>query len=198
MAPSGSNQVEGLNAALLRFRTGDRRGGCEFYAILFQTFWESLIRFLRYRREASPDDARDTVSNLMLSLYVRALAGKLIHPPRRWQAYLRKSALRQYEMDIRRARRATPRARDVDLALALHDGPRPDLQASDRDEIRLMFERALPKLTVTERCVIAMRGQRWSYAEIAEALSIAEISVGALASRARAKLKVEWFKLDAA
>jgi RNA polymerase sigma factor (sigma-70 family) len=190
--------VEALYTALLRFRTGDGRGGGEFYAILFQTFWESLIRFLRYRREATPDDARDSVSNLMLSLYVRAKTGKLIHPPRRGQAYLRKAALRQYEMDIHKARRATPRARDVDLALALHDGPRPDLQASDREEIRRMFERTLPKLTLTERRVIALRGQEWSYAEIAEALSIAEVSVGALASRARAKLKVEWVKLNAA
>jgi len=198
MVPSGSSPVEALNAALNRFGAGDHAASREFYAILFQSFWDSLIRFLRYRREATPDDARDTVSNLMLSLYVRALAGKLMHPPRRWQAYLRKAALRQYEMDIHKARRATPRARDVDLALALHDGPRPDLQASDRDEIRRMFERALPKLTLTERRVIAMRGQKWSYAEIAEALSIAEVSVGALASRARAKLKVEWFKLNAA
>ncbi len=198
MVPSTSSPAEALNAALLRFRAGDRRGSHEFYTILFQTFWESLIRFLRYRREATPDDARDTVSNLMLSLYVRALSGRLMHPPRRWQAYLRKAAVRQYEMDIHKARRATPRARDVDLALALYDGPRPDLQASDRDEIRRMFERALPKLTLTERRVIAMRGQKWSYAEIAEALSIAEISVGALASRARAKLKIEWLKLNAA
>lgn len=198
MVPNGGSPVEALNAALRQFRAGDGRGGREFYTILFQTFWESLIRFLRYRREATPDDARDSVSNLMLSLYVRVLAGKLMHPPRRWQAYLRKAALRQYEMDIHKARRATPRARDVDLALALHDGPRPDLQVSDRDEIRQMFERALPKLTLTERRVIAMRGQKWSYAEIAEALSIAEISVGALVSRARTKLKAEWFKLKAA
>ena len=61
-----------------------------------------------------------------------------------------------------------------------------------------MLFRSLPKLTLTERRVIAMRGQQCSYAEIAEALSIAECSVGALASRARKKLKVEWFKLKAA
>jgi len=198
MVPSSSNSVEALNAVLHRFRAGDRRGSREFYAILFQTFWESLIRCLRYQREATPDDAQDSVANVLLSLYESALAGRFVDPPRRWQAYLRRAALRQYEMDIRKSRRATPRAREVDLALALYDGPLPDLLAADRGEIRRMFERALPKLTLTERRVIAMRGQKWSYAEIAEALSIAEISVGALASRARAKLKVEWFKLKAA
>jgi len=198
MVPSGSSPVEALNAALKRFGAGDHSACREFYAILFQTFWDSLIRFLRYRREATHEDAQDSVSNLMLSLYERALAGKFVDPPRRWQAYLRGAALRQYEMDIRKSRRALPLAREVVLAVAHCDGPRPDLQSADRDAIRRMFERTLPDLTVMERRVIAMRGQGWPYSEIAEALSIAECSVGALASRARKKLKVELFKLKAA
>ena len=198
MVPSGSSPVEALNAALNRFGAGDHAACREFYAVLFQTFWDSLIRFLRYRREATLEYAQDSVSNLMLSLYERALAGKFVDPPRRWQAYLRRAALRQYEIDARRARRAIPRARDVVLSLAHHDGHRPDLLAADRDAARRMFERALPHLTLTERRVIAMRGQGWPYAEIAEALSIAQCSVGALASRARKKLTVEWFKLKAA
>ena len=168
MVTSGGNPVDAMNEALKRVVVGNDSGYREFYAILFRTFWDSLIRFLRYRREATLDDAQVSVSNLMFHLYERALAGKFVDPPRRWQAYLRKAAVRQYEMDIHKARRATPRARDVDLALALYDGPRPDLEASDRDEIRRMFERALSKLTLTERRVIAMRGQKWSYTEIAE------------------------------
>ena len=82
--------------------------------------------------------------------------------------------------------------------MARSDGPGPDLMVANQEETRRMFERAFPKLTLMERRVIAMRGQSWSYAEIAEALSIAECSVGALASRARKKLKVEWFQLKAA
>jgi DNA-directed RNA polymerase specialized sigma24 family protein len=198
MVTSGGNPVDAMNEALKRVGVGNNSGVREFYAILFQTFWESLIRFLRYRREATLDDAQVSVSNLMFYLYERALAGKFADPPRRWQAYLRKAAVRQYEMDIHKARRATPRARDVDLALALFDGPRPDLLAADRDAICRMFERAHHSLTLMEQRVIAMRGQRWSYAEIAESLYIAECSVGALASRARKKLKVELFKLKAA
>jgi RNA polymerase sigma factor (sigma-70 family) len=198
MDTNGGNPVEAMNEALKGIAAGKASECRRFYAFLFEAFWESLIRFLRYRREATFDDARDSVSNLLLSLYERALAGKFGDPPRRWQAYMRRAALRQYEMDLRKSRRAAPRAREVDLAMALNDGPRPDLQASDRDEIRRMFEGALPKLTLTERRVIAMRGQRWSYAEIAKSLAIAEISVGALASRARAKLNVEWLKLNAA
>ena len=198
MVTTGWNPMDAINEALKRSGGGNVTGCREFYAILFQTFWESLIRFLRYRREATPDDAQDSVANLLLSLYERALAGKFVDPPRRWQAYLRRAALRQYEMDIRKARRAIPRAREVLLAVARSDGPRPDFLAADREATRLMFERAVPDLTLMERRVIAMRGQQWSYAEIAGALSIAECSVGALASRARQKLKVEWFKLKAA
>jgi RNA polymerase sigma factor (sigma-70 family) len=198
MVANGGNPVDAMNDALKRVGMGNDSGCTEFYAILFRTFWESLIRFLRYRREATLDHAQDSVSNLLLSLFERALAGKFVDPPRRWQAYLRRAAIRQYEMDIRKARRATPRARDVDLALALYDGPRPDLLAADRDAIRRMFDRALPDLTLMERRVIVMRGQGWSYAQIAEALDIAECSVGALASRARKKLKVKQFKLRAA
>jgi RNA polymerase sigma factor (sigma-70 family) len=198
MATSDSSPVEALNGALKRFREGENAACQKFFAILFHTFWDSLIRFLRYRREATLEDAQDAVSNLLLSLYERALAGKLVDPPRRWQAYLRRAALRQYEIDARKARRAIPRARDVVLSLAHHDGPRPDLLAADRDAARRMFERALPHLTITERRVIAMRGQGWSYAEIADALDIAESSVGTLASRARKKLRVGWFQLKAA
>ena len=198
MDTNGRNPVEAMNEALKGVAAGKATECRRFYTLLFEIFWKSLIRFLRFRRKATPDDAQDSVANLLFSLYEQALAGKLLEPPRRWQAYLRRAALRRYEMDIRTARRATPRAREVDLALALSDGPRPDLQAADRDEIRRMFERTLPKLTLMERRVIAMRGQRWSYAEIANALSIAEISVGALATRARAKLKAERFRLKAA
>jgi RNA polymerase sigma factor (sigma-70 family) len=198
MNTNGGNPVEAMNEALKDVVAGEASECRRFYALLFEAFWDSLIRFLRYRREATLDDARDSASNLMLSLYERALAGKFVDPPRHWQAYLRRAVLRQYEMDIHKARRATPRARDVDLALALYDGPRPDLQAADRDAIRRMFEGALPDLTLMERRVIAMRGQEWSYAEIADALDIAESSVGALASRARKKLKVGWFQLKAA
>ena len=198
MVPSGGSPVEGLNAALHRFKAGDPQGSREFYAILFQTFWDSLNRFLRYRREATPDNAQDSVANVLLSLYERALAGKFVDPPRRWQAYLRRAALRQYEMDNRKARRAIPRAREVLLAVACSDGPRPDFLAADREATRLMFERAIPDLTLMERRVIAMRGQGWSYAEIAEGLSIAECSVGALATRARKKLNLVRFNLKAA
>jgi DNA-directed RNA polymerase specialized sigma24 family protein len=49
-----------------------------------------------------------------------------------------------------------------------------------------------------EKRVIAMCGQRLAYREISDALSIAESSVGALASRARKKLKTVWTKLKAA
>ena len=198
MVPNGSNSLEALNAALHRAKAGDRRGSRELYAILFQTFWESLIRYLRYRREATPDDAQDSVANVLLSLYERALAGKFVDPPRRWQAYLRRAALRQYEMDFRKARRTVPHARDVILAVARSDGPRPDLLAADREATRLMFERALPDFTLMERRVIAMRGQGWSYTEIAKALSIAECSVGALATRARKKLNKNRFNHKAA
>ena len=194
----GGSTLDEMNRALMQAVTGDESACRRFYALLFEIFWESLIRFLRFRREATPEDARDSVANLLLSVYDRALAGKLIEPPRRWQAYLRKAALRRYEMDLRTARRATPRAREVDLTLALYDGPRADLQAVDRDEIRRMFERGLPSFTLTERRVIAMRGQEWSYAEIADTLDISESSVGTLASRAREKLRGGRFQLKAA
>lgn len=197
LAMIGGNPLDEVNRALMQAVTGDESAFRRFYALLFEIFWESLIRFLQFRREATPEDARDSVANLLLSLYARALARKLIEPPRRWQAYLRKAALRRYEMDMRAGRRATRRAREVDLALALHDGPKPDLHAADRDAIHRMFELALADLTLMERRVIAMRGQGWSYSEIAEALAIAESSVGTLASRARKKLKVERFKLRA-
>ena len=190
--------MDAMNEALKRSGGGNVTGCREFYAILFQCFWDSLTRFLRYRREATLEDAQDSVANVLLSLYERALAGRFVDPPRRWQAYLRRAALRQYEMDIRKARRAIPHARDVVLAVARSEGPLPDSLAADQEATRLMFERAFPDFTLMERRVIAMRGQGWSYAEIAKALSIAECSVGALASRARKKLKVEWFKLKAA
>jgi DNA-directed RNA polymerase specialized sigma24 family protein len=117
------------------------------------------MRFLRFRREALTPDAEDSVSNLFLSLFERALNGALIDPPRHWPAYLRTAVRRHYEMDIRNARRATPRARDVDLALALYDGLRPDLEAADRDEIRRMFERAVTSLGIVSHLESGMLSQ---------------------------------------
>ena len=111
MVTSDGNPMTTMDEALKRVGVGNDLGCRELYAILFLTFWESLIRFLRYRREATLEDAQDSVSNLLLSLYERALAGKFVDPPRRWQGYLRRAAFRQYEMDIRKARRAIPRAR---------------------------------------------------------------------------------------
>lgn len=197
MIPSGGNPIDAMNEALKRVGAGNDSGCREFYAILYETFWESLIRFLRFRRKATPDDAEDSVSNLMLSLFERAQAGRIVNAPRHWQAYLRKAVLWQYAADIRKARGATPRAKDVDLALALHDGIGPDLQAADREEVRRMFERTFPDLTLMERRVIAMRGQKWTFAEIAEALGTSENSASVLASRARKDLWSTWLKLKA-
>jgi len=197
MVTSAANPTDAMNAALNRINLGDESGSLEFYAILYETFWESLIRFLRFRREATPDDAEDSVSNLMLSLFERARAGRIVNAPRRWQAYLRRAVLWQYAADIRKARGATPRAKDVDLALALYDGIGPDLQVADREEVRRMFERTLPGLTLMERRVIAMRGQQWTFAEIAEALGTSENSASVLASRARKDLWSTWLKLKA-
>jgi RNA polymerase sigma factor (sigma-70 family) len=197
MATSGENPMDALDEALKRVIKGDDSGCREFYATLFQTFRDSLIRFLRYRREATPDEAEDSVSNLMLSLFERARAGRIVNAPRSWQAYLRRAVLWQYAADIRKARGSTPRAKDVDLALALHDGIGPDLQAADREEVRRLFERTLPNLTLMEQRVIAMRGQQWTFAEIAEALGTSENSASVLASRARKDLWNTWLKLKA-
>lgn len=197
MVTSAANPTEVLNAALNRIKLGDESGNPEFYALLYETFWESLIRFLRFRRGATPEDAEDSVSNLMLSLFERARAGRIVNAPKHWQAYLRRTVLWQYAADIRKARGATPRAKDVDLALALYDGIGPDVQAADREEILRMFERTIPELTLMEQRIIAMRGQRWTFAEIAEALGTSENCASVLASRARKELWSTWLKLKA-
>ncbi len=144
----------------------------------FADLFAVLFRYLD-RLTGDPALASDVAQEVLVRLHAR---GVMPDDVRAWAVTVAHNRLRSHYRDTRR--RAWLLRWRPGAAPVADPAPRPD-EAAEADARRATVRAALDRLPERERRMLLLRAEGHSYREIAQALRLAEASVGTLLARAK-------------
>ncbi|MDH3223687.1 MAG: sigma-70 family RNA polymerase sigma factor [Gemmatimonadota bacterium] len=146
------------------------------YVRLVETHSQRLFRYLD-RAGGDPELARDLTQEVFLRLYKR---GALPDETGAWLITVAMNLLRNEKSKrARRNRLMTP-----ERAKHAHSDPEPSPMSASGSESGLV-RAALSTLPTREQDLLLLRAEGYAYRELAEAVGVAEASVGTLLARAK-------------
>ena len=145
---------------------------------LFNAHFHRLYRYLN-RLSGEPDLAADIAQEAFIKLYRR---GSLPDAPEAWLISVAMNLFRNEKTTRGRRQRLLTPAR---AEYALSDPPPSPEESVEADDSRRRVRFALDRLPERERRMLLLRGEGYSYRDIAAALELNEASVGVLLARAR-------------
>ena len=150
----------------------------ESFARLFRAHHTRLYRFLQ-RLSGDPELAADVAQDAYIRLFRR---GSLPHAPEAWLISVALNLFRNASSTRSRRTRLLTAAR----AEVVHSDPlpAPDESATAGDA-RSRVRAALARMPDREQRLLLLRGEGYSYRDIAAVLQLNEASVGTLLARAR-------------
>jgi RNA polymerase sigma factor (sigma-70 family) len=152
----------------------------EAFQGLFDEHFQGVFRYLD-RASGDPDLARDLTQETFLRLFRR---GALPDSPGAWLASVAMNLLRNAKSKEARRRRLDSPARARGAHSEASEPPDPW-----HGEKRRRARAALDRLPERERDLLLLRAEGLSYRELAQALGLAEASVGTLLARAKAQFR---------
>jgi len=145
---------------------------------LFERHYHRLFRYLD-RLSADPDLAADIAQDAFVRLYRR---GAVPDTPGGWLVSVALNLFRTAKSTQRRRRRLLTPSRSEDV---LGDAAPPPNAAVEASDVQRRVRVAIDQMPERERRMLLMRAEGYSYHEIAQALAIAEASIGTLLARAK-------------
>ena len=161
------------------------------FAELFKEHFDRLFRYLD-RLCGDPDLAADVAQETFVKLYER---GSLPESPGAWLITVAMNLFRNAHTTRERRSRLLKVVPEAEM---FADRPVSPSHATESRELQRRVRRALNEMPERERQMLLLRGEGYSYKDIAEALNLQETSVGVLLARAkRAFLAIYEEKSDA-
>ncbi len=172
-----------------KVRPGKGRGFDAEFRVVFEERFEALFGYLD-RLAGDGALASDIAQEAFVRLYAR---GRMPDRPASWLVTVANNLFRSSRRDS--ARRRKLRAMRPATAFTGDPAPEPD-EALERAERRRAAESALARLEERERRLLLLRHEGFSYREIAQALDLAESSVGSLLLRAKRSFRAAYEERD--
>jgi RNA polymerase sigma factor (sigma-70 family) len=147
---------------------------------LFDAHFQKVFRYLD-RASGDPALAEDLAQETFLRLFRR---GAMPDSPGAWLASVAMNLLRNAKSKETRRRRLDSPERAIGAHSESPEPPDPG-----REEDRGRARAALDRLPQRERDLLLLRAEGLSYRELADALGIAEASVGTLLARAKTQFR---------